>query len=123
MVSMLRAFASRGFVMLTGLPSIRISPESAGWAPDSTRIKVDLPAPLPPTSPTTSPARRSMVTSRTAWTPPKATLMSRNSTSGGVATVVVKSRPSRGAAPAVDRVEADGDDQDQAGDDVLAGGV
>ena len=32
---------------------------SAGWAPDSTRISVDLPAPLPPTRPTTSPGRRS----------------------------------------------------------------
>ena len=39
-----------------GSPSIRISPESAGWAPDSTRIRVDLPAPLPPTRPMTSPA-------------------------------------------------------------------
>ena len=28
---------------------MRISPESAGWAPDRTRISVDLPAPLPPT--------------------------------------------------------------------------
>ena len=28
---------------------------SAGWAPDSTRISVDLPAPLPPTRPMTSP--------------------------------------------------------------------
>ena len=29
--------------------------ESAGWAPDRTRISVDLPAPLPPTRPMTSP--------------------------------------------------------------------
>ena len=29
------ALASRGFVIVTGSPSMRISPESAGWAPDS----------------------------------------------------------------------------------------
>ncbi len=34
---------------------MRIWPESAGWAPDSVRISVDLPAPLPPTRATTSP--------------------------------------------------------------------
>ena len=66
----------------TGLPSMRISPVSAGWAPDRTRISVDLPAPLPPTRPMTSPAWRSIETSRTACTPPKATLMPRISTSG-----------------------------------------
>ena len=68
--------------MLTASPLTKISPLSAGWAPDSTRISVDLPAPLPPTRPMTSPGFRSMVTSRTAWTPPKATLMPRISTSG-----------------------------------------
>src|ERR1700741_5064786 len=61
---------------------MRISPESAGGAPDSTRMSVDLPAPLPPTNPTTSPARRSIETSLTAWTPPNATLMWRISTIG-----------------------------------------
>ena len=39
----------------TGSPLMRISPESAGWAPDRVCISVDLPAPLPPTRPTTSP--------------------------------------------------------------------
>ena len=63
-----------------------------------------------------------MVTSRTACTPPKATLMSRISTSG-VRSATVTGRvllPSR-AAPAVERVEAHGDDQDDPGHDVLAG--
>src|SRR6266508_3732656 len=77
------ALASRGLVIETGRPSTRICPPSGGWAPDRARISVDLPAPLPPTSPTTSPAWRSTVTSHTAWTPPNATLMLRISTSGG----------------------------------------
>src|SRR6266536_3826119 len=77
------ALASRGLVIETGRPSTRICPPSGGWAPDRARMRVDLPAPLPPTSPTTSPARRSTVTSHTAWTPPNATLMLRISTSGG----------------------------------------
>ena len=33
--------------MVTGSPLMRIWPESAGWAPDSVCIRVDLPAPLP----------------------------------------------------------------------------
>ena len=79
---------------------------SAGCAPDSTRISVDLPAPLPPTSPMTSPAWRSIVTSRTACTPPNATLMLRISTSGvrsatvtvvsPSAAVIVRLRPGAG---------------------------
>ena len=65
-----------------------------------------------------------MVTSRTAWTPPKATLMSRISTSG---VAPPRSRISlvacSGSAPAVEGVEADREDQDDAGHDVLAGRV
>ena len=76
------ALASRGLRIVTTWPSTRISPVSAGWAPDSTRISVDLPAPLPPTRPMTSPAWRSIDTSRTAWTPPNATSMFRISTIG-----------------------------------------
>ena len=41
--------------MVTGSPLIRIWPLSAGCAPASVWIIVDLPAPLPPTSATTSP--------------------------------------------------------------------
>src|SRR4249920_3900302 len=75
--------ASRGLWIETGWPLMRISPESGGWAPDSVCISVDFPAPLPPTTATTSPACRSMLTSSTAWTPPKATRMLRSSTSVG----------------------------------------
>src|ERR1700675_5089187 len=121
MVSMFNAFASRGLRIVTGSPFTLTSPLSAGWAPDSTRIRVDLPAPLPPTRPITSAAWRSMVTSRTAWTPPKATLMSRISTSGvRSATVTGRSSSPSGSASAVERVKADGQDQDDASNDVLA---
>src|SRR5689334_3794086 len=82
-------------------------------------MRVDLPAPFPPTRPMTSPALRSIVTSRTAWTPPKATLMPRISTSGGAATVVIPALLGR-PAPAVERVQADREDQHDAGSDVLA---
>src|SRR5215218_282580 len=65
-----------------------------------------------------------MLTSRTAWTPPKATLIPRSSTSG-VRSATVTILPSRGsrAAPTVDGVEPDGDDQDDPGHHVLPGGV
>ena len=47
--------ASCGVFMVTGWPSQRSSPESGGWAPETDLISVDLPAPLSPTRPTTSP--------------------------------------------------------------------
>ena len=59
-----------------------------------------------------------MVTSRTACTPPKATLMFRISTSGTRSATVMAASTSAAAA-AVVGVEADGHDQDDAGDDVL----
>src|SRR5437867_4502551 len=88
-------------------------------------MSVVFPAPLPPTTPTTSPAWRSIVTPATARTPPKATWMFRSSTSGtrpgavpgaGVVGVIIV-----GSAhpPAHDRVEADGNDEDDPYDDVL----
>ena len=46
----------RGFVMCATSPLTRISPLSGGCAPDRAFMSVDLPAPLPPTRPTTSPA-------------------------------------------------------------------
>src|SRR5262245_13224196 len=65
-----------------------------------------------------------MDTSRTACTPPNATLMSRISTSGvRSATVTIHPSSWSRTAPAVDRVEADRHDQDDARHDVLAGRV
>src|SRR6058998_2715027 len=102
-----------------------ICPESGGRAPESVRMSVDLPAPLPPTRPTTSPAYRSIETPPTARTPPKETWMLRISTSGtrwvtgdGVGVVCVSMVRST-YAPAHECVEADGHDEDQAADDVL----
>src|SRR5262245_47241030 len=116
--------------MATGFPSIRISPESARCAPDNVRMRVDLPAPLPPTRPITSPSLRSIVTSRTAWTPPKATLIFRISSSGGRFASVVVASPgvspvtarllAAATSPAVPRVEADRDDQHESGNHVLS---
>ena len=51
MVSIPRFLASLGELIDTGSPSMKISPESAFCAPDRVLIKVDLPAPLPPTKP------------------------------------------------------------------------
>ena len=50
-----RGRASAGEVKDTGLPSISIVPASGMTAPDSTLLNVDLPAPLSPTRPRTSP--------------------------------------------------------------------
>src|SRR6478672_2281662 len=118
-------------MMEAGSPLIRISPESGRCAPDSTFISVDLPAPLPPTSPTTSPGRRSTLTLSTAWTPPKETRMLRISTIGlepappvgvavsAVVVIAVASSPrGPGAAPPGPCVEGDRQDEDDARGDV-----
>src|SRR5215207_300684 len=57
--------------MCTSLPSNEIVPPSAGWIPAIVFTSVDLPAPLSPTSATTSPGRTSKSTSLSAWTGPK----------------------------------------------------
>src|SRR4029453_935096 len=59
-------------------------------------------------------------TSRTAWTPPNATLMFRISTRGGrCATVTALPPPRSGTAPAVQGGEANRQDQHAPGRDVL----
>src|SRR5712691_11693333 len=95
-----------------------ISPESAGWAPDSARMSVDLPAPLPPTNPTTSPASRSTLTLSTACTPPNDTRMSRISASGG-GLLIVDLPPSA----ANERIEANRSHQNNPHHDVLGGRI
>src|SRR3954453_9060410 len=57
--------------------------------PDMTLTSVDLPAPLSPTRPTTSPAPTSKSTPSRAWTAPKRLLTPRSSSSGAVAVAVV----------------------------------
>src|ERR1700722_10732398 len=72
----------------SGEPWISISPVSGWLAPDSIRMKVDLPAPLAPTSPCTSPLSSSKLIPRSACTPGNNfdTLRTR------IATVELKSR-------------------------------
>src|SRR3954452_16830005 len=56
--------------------------------PDMTLTSVDLPAPLSPTRPTTSPAPTLKSTPSRAWTAPKRLLTPRSSSSGAVAVAV-----------------------------------
>src|SRR5471032_903257 len=82
MVSMPSACESAGLAMWTTSPAMRISPRSIGYAPASIFISVDLPAPLWPSTATTSPASSARSTSLTACTPPKALCMPTMSTKG-----------------------------------------
>src|ERR1700758_3758995 len=61
--------ADFGEVISTKRPSILISPRFGRWTPDKILISVDLPAPLSPTKPHTSPAWISKSTPLSAWTP------------------------------------------------------
>src|SRR4051812_47502867 len=56
--------------MLTGSPSKKVSPLSVACVPATHLTRVDLPAPLSPTSAITSPCRTSKSTSVSAWTEP-----------------------------------------------------
>ncbi len=64
------ALASVGEVNRTGAPSKTISPASGVSTPDRHLTNADLPAPLSPTSATTSPARASNDAPRSASTVP-----------------------------------------------------
>src|SRR4051812_34892893 len=55
---------------VTSSPLTTIRPESAFWKPAMIFIRVDLPAPLSPSSPSTSPLRRCRLMSRRAVTAP-----------------------------------------------------
>src|SRR5690349_23353346 len=132
MHSMPDSLASRGFAMCFCSPLMNTWPESALWAPESAFVSVDFPAPLPPTRPTTSPGYSSIETSRTAWTPPNATLILRISTSGvpdfagvaGAAAISVIGLPPLLPGPSpVPGVEADHDDQHDGEDHVDLGRV
>src|SRR5438876_1237691 len=68
--------------MWTSFPSKRISPLSGLWMPATHLIKVDLPAPLSPTSAMTSPSRTSKSTSASACTDPNDFEMPRSSRIG-----------------------------------------
>src|SRR4051794_5459399 len=66
-----RSTASLGPWIVTSLPSNEIVPASGGWIPAIVLTSVDLPAPLSPTTATTSPEWTSKSTSLSAWTGPK----------------------------------------------------
>src|SRR5829696_9731665 len=63
------AFATRGELLATVLPSIRSSPPSGSTGPVMILISVDLPAPFSPMSACTSPARSSSEALLSACTP------------------------------------------------------
>ena len=75
--------------MCTVSPSKTISPLSGEWVPATHLIRVDLPAPLSPTSAITSPGMTSNSTSLSAWTEPKLFEIPWSSSSGVVAAAVV----------------------------------
>src|SRR6478736_6514255 len=118
MVSMPWCLASPGFRMDTAWPFTRIEPSSGGRAPESAFMSVDLPAPLPPTRPMTSPAWTLTETPSTACTPPKETRISRMSTTGTRPSTAMASSPSAGAL-AEQLVEAHGRHQHDSDRDVL----
>src|SRR5689334_7105550 len=76
------ARASTGEAIVTGLPSKTISPASGAWTPASVFTSVDLPAPLSPTSATTSPGYTVKFAPRSARTRPKLLTIRRASSSG-----------------------------------------
>src|SRR5918996_3571116 len=65
------ALASAGLAKVTGAASNQIRPELGSSEPERILIRVDLPAPLSPSRPTTSPGRTSKPTSSSATTGPK----------------------------------------------------
>ena len=77
MVSIPAASASMGDPIRAGFPSMRISPPSGGYTPEMILMRVDFPAPLSPSSASTSPGRTPTETRSTAVRPPKRLVMSR----------------------------------------------
>src|SRR5262245_53300522 len=106
-----RRCASAGGVRMRSSPSSRISPAFGSSAPDRTWTSVDLPAPLSPTRPTTSPRCISSDSSLTAWIAPKVLVMPRR-----LSSAMGRSAPGEAAADAAER---DGNDQQPAGKQVL----
>src|SRR5579864_1698129 len=75
-------FASAGDPIATGSPSKKNSPASARYAPNSTFISDDLPAPFSPSSMCTSPGYSCKSTSESARTPGKLLQILRSSSRG-----------------------------------------
>src|SRR5664279_1455900 len=103
--------------MFVSLPSKKISPLSYAMIPATHLIRVDLPAPLSPTSAMTSPLFTSKSTSVSAWTEPKDFEMLRRSRSG--ASVATDLAPHFLLTPARERVQRYSRHQEDAGHDVV----
>src|SRR3954447_2500751 len=113
------ARASSTLFGANGLPCRNIWPASGFWKPQMILIRVDLPAPLSPSRPSTSPFFRCRLTSLSAVTGPKrlATCSTRSTSSGaesGPATVGagVAASATAGMAPARARDEDVGGHRD-----------
>src|SRR5258708_13237532 len=104
-----------------GAPSINISPEVGSYALDNIFTNVDLPAPLSPTSPTTSPRWRLSDRVLSAWIGPNVLTMVRKLTSDGspFSRNAIIARPSASDIAASDAAERDGDHEQAAGKQIL----
>src|SRR3954467_15009952 len=104
-------------------------PSSGFWKPEIVLMSVDLPAPLSPSSPRTSPLRRWRLMSRSAVTGPKrlATCSTRRTSSSARASSAVTIRSSGTAAPLPHAPDVDvddhGDEDRDAEDEVEVVGV
>ena len=76
-------------------PSNQIRPADGSSEPETILIRVDLPAPLSPSRPTTSPARTSRLTPSSATTGPKCLVMPSIRNSGAAASAWSMSSPMR----------------------------
>ena len=83
-ISMPFSRASSGRAKRTGSPSSSISPAEGAKLPAMILTSVDLPAPLSPISPSTSPRPRSRSIPCSAWMAPKCLEMPRRLRTGGI---------------------------------------
>src|SRR5436305_15332090 len=86
--------ASCGLEIRTSLPWKRTVPPSGGLIPAIALTSVDLPAPLSPTRPTTSPALTVKSTRSRAWTGPNR-LLTPSSSRSGVPSAAISTGDSR----------------------------
>src|SRR3954471_22896860 len=114
MVAMPSFSAAIGFGRLTGVPCQSTSPSSGWCAPESTLIRVDLPAPFWPSRQWTSPVRTSRSMPSSARTPGNCLTMPRICSSGA------SMRPPRGGTGSGGAEDGVGDEPRGADD---AGGV
>src|SRR6266566_8363852 len=106
--------AWRGESKDTWVPSTSYVPELGWCSPEMILIRVDLPAPLSPSTQVTSPARTSIEMSFSAMTLPKYLLTWRTSSNGALFWFITSSTPRGRRAASHQCVHADRDEQDHA---------